>query len=197
MHLNSEIALDFLELRLTKEQMMFWSQHLEQCNDCADIAARWAHLAGGLKRSHLMSASDEELERAMNIFRARTEAGPSRFQTVFAAIVFDSFLQPAMAGVRGTAPANARQLILRADEFDIHIRIWSKHGDRQMLGQLLPCKDNEFVRKAQFHLVQNKERIESTTSDETGEFHFTKVPAGELSLQIEMPHLTLVGTLNV
>ena len=86
---------------------------------------------------------------------------------------------------------------MRAEEFDIHIKIWGELNHKQMLGQLLPRSGDDFVHSARFHLLRNGERLESTAVDETGEFHFTDVPEGDLSLQIDLPNLTVIGALNV
>jgi hypothetical protein len=84
---------------------------------------------------------------------------------------------------------------MRAEEFDIHIKIWGEQDRKQMLGQLLPRSREDFVRAARFHLLRNGERLESTAIDSMGEFHFTDVPEGDLSLQIDLPNLTVIGSL--
>jgi hypothetical protein len=53
------------------------------------------------------------------------------------------------------------------------------------------------VSAARFHLLCNGERLESTGTDEMGEFRFTDLPEGVLSLQIDLPNLTVIGSLNV
>ena len=86
---------------------------------------------------------------------------------------------------------------MRAEEFDVHIKVWGEPDHRQMLGQLLPRSGESFVRVARFHLLRNGERLETVAVDEMGEFQFTDVPAGDLSLQIDLPNLTVIGALNV
>ena len=198
MHLNAETALDFLEGRLGTDQQAFWKSHMEDCNKCATDVLQWQQLRGGLKRSHLANVPDQDLENALHIYAPlEKEAEPSIFRSLVASIVFDSFLQPSLAGVRGASARLSRQLVMRAEEFDIHIKIWGDRQHRQMLGQLLPRSGMEFGGGARFHLLRNGERIESTTTDEVGEFHFTEVPDGDLSLQIDLPNLTVIGALNV
>jgi hypothetical protein len=196
MHLNTDIALDFVERRLAKDQEAFWKRHMDLCSKCAKDVLLWKQIKLGLKQSHLISASEEELEKAMNIF-SPVEQQPSVLRALMATIVFDSFLQPAMAGVRGTPDPPARQVVMRAEEFDIHIKIWGDRNRRQILGQLLPRHSKDFIQSARFHLLRNGQRVESTTNDETGEFNFTDVPEGDLSLQIDLPNLTVIGALNI
>jgi anti-sigma factor RsiW len=195
MHLDAESALDFIEGRLEKDREAFWRQHIEACNDCATDIRHWQELAVNLKRSHLVSASERDLDNAVHIFPSPATE-PWRLRSIFATTVFDSFLQPALAGARGGS-STARQMVMRAEEFDIHVKIWGDEDRRQMLGQVLPRNGKDFVRSARFHLLRNGERIESTATDATGEFHFTDVPEGDLSLQIDLPNLTVIGALHL
>ena len=195
MHLSSNIALDLGEGRLTVEENAFWRSHLELCKECTAEMGRWREFQIDVKRSHLMSAPEESVKSAMLISSAGPqESGPSTRYAV-AALIFDSFLEPALAGARGTS-ATARQLVMRAEQFDIHLKIWGEREHRQMLGQVLPRGGADFVPSARFHLLQNGERLETAAVDETGEFHFTELPEGDLSLQIDLPHLTVIGALN-
>ena len=132
---------------------------------------------------------------AVRIISSRPVESGSPSRSARAAIVFDSFLEPALAGVRGAAAA-ARQVVMRAEEFDIHIKIWGEPEHRQMLGQLLPRTGRSFVESANLHLLQHGERLETATPDKTGEFHFTDLPDGDLSLQIDLPNLTVIGALK-
>jgi len=196
MHLSAEMAFDLLEGRLLPDQSAFWRQHLEICRVCAGHVEEWRTLGITLRRSHLKSAPDEDLRKAMNIFPHSPEHKASTIRSVIASIIFDSFTEPAFAGVRGGAAA-ARQLVMHAEEFDIHVKIWGDSDRRQMLGQLLPRSGKNFVNTARFHLLRNGERIETTAVDDMGEFHFSDVPEGDLSLQIDLPNLTVIGALNV
>jgi hypothetical protein len=196
MHLSSEIALDFLGGRLDPDKTMFWKQHLEVCHECAQEIGRFRQLEIDLKRSHLTSASDQQMQQTMKIYTQKPEGGSSGIRSVLASLVFDSFMEPAMAGARGTSGA-ARQLVMRAEEFDIHVKIWGDEEHRQMLGQLLPRSGQDFVQTARFHLLRNGERVESTSVDEVGEFYFGDLPDGNLSIQVDLPNLTVVGALNI
>jgi hypothetical protein len=196
MHLRTETALDFLEGRLEPGEQIFWKQHLQGCDSCKKELGLWQQLGTDMKRSHLKSAPQEDLKKALQIFPKPSEVLLPTLRHVLATLMFDSFFEPAFAGSRGAA-GTARQMVLRAEEFDIHIKIWGERENRQMLGQLLPRGGENFVRVARFHLLRNGERLETTGVDEVGEFHFTEVPEGDLSLQIDLPNLTVIGALNV
>jgi hypothetical protein len=115
---------------------------------------------------------------------------------ITASVVFDSLFEPEITGFRGDSAGPARKFILRDEEYDIHIRISGDEDRRQIRAQLLPRAGKGFAQPAQCHLLRDGARFQSTTTNETGEFHFDEVPAGDLNLQIDLPGLTIVGSLN-
>jgi hypothetical protein len=149
-----------------------------------------------LKRSHLQSAPDDDLANVIGFFRVRPGRPDTLSRRVKAAIVFNSRAEAVAAGARG-AVKEARQMVLRAEEFDIHVRISDDADHKHLIGQLLPRGGGGFVRNARLHLLCNGERIETTCVDELGEFHFKDIPSGLLSLQIDLPNLTVIGALNI
>ena len=116
-------------------------------------------------------------------------------RSVVARIVFDSFREPVVTGFRGSV-GPARRFILRDEDFDIHIKIWGDENSRHIRGQVLPRSGKEFAQPAQCHLLRQGTRFHSTSTNETGEFHFDEVPAGDLTLQVDLPGLTIVGSLT-
>ena len=194
MHLNTETAFDMIDSRLQHPYYQFWTEHLSGCDDCRQELDRCRLLHKQLKRENLKSAPEEDIRRAMNLFPIPQAGRLSAARTVFAVLVFDSFAQPAWMGARGTS--DARQLVLRAEEFDIHVKIWGGAQRRRMMGQLLPRGGREFGLPARVHLYRNGVKIETSAMDGTGEFRFDEIPDGPLSLQIDLPHTTVIGPLN-
>jgi hypothetical protein len=194
MHMSTETALNLADGRLEPAEAEFWQKHMLTCTSCTQDMTDWRNLAITLKRSHLENAPSKDLERAFNLL-ARSSSAGSKLRQVVAGIIFDSFQQPAFAGARGGATA-ARQLVLRAEEFDIHVKIWGDPHHRQLLGQMLSRSGDQLQGTAHFHLLRNGERLESTPMNDMGEFHFTDVPEGDLSLQIDLPNLTVIGALR-
>jgi hypothetical protein len=199
MHLDTETVIDLMEGRLAKATQQEWLQHADNCSRCSIELQSWQNLSLALKRSHLYSASDALLEKVQSVFQRTPQPADSptkgSLRQILATLVFDSFNQPAIAGARGQTAT--RQVVMRAEEFDIHVRIWATNESRQVLGQIQPRGTNTFIDTARLHLLQNGERVSSADVNELGEFHFDFVPAGLLSLQIDLPHLTVIGALDV
>jgi hypothetical protein len=146
-----------------------------------------------LKRANLESAPQSIIRGAENMFEPPAKKPTVR--QVLASLVFDSFAQPVMAGARG-ATATSRQMVLQAEGYDIHLKIWGTASARRMAGQILARSERSFVHAARLHLLRDGERLDSTAVDKFGEFEFEVIPEGFLSLQVDLPHLTVVGTLS-
>jgi len=86
--------------------------------------------------------------------------------------------------------------VLRAENFDVHVKIFGDPMERQLIGQIFARNEASFPNAAQLHLLQNGERVGMTMLDQFGGFQFEEIPPGSLSLQIDLPHLTVVGALN-
>ncbi len=146
-----------------------------------------------LKRANLVSAPHSLLRAVEAVFDQPAER-PRTIREALAALVFDSFAQPSLAGARGAA--TSRQMVLRAEGFDIHLKICGVAPSRRMAGQVLARNERSFVHGARLHLIRDGERFISTAVDKFGEFEFETLPDGFLSLQVDLPHLTVIGTLN-
>src|SRR5262249_802252 len=119
MHLNTEATLDFVEGRLNKEEEAFWKKHMEICSDCVRTVKEWTQLRMDLRGTDLVSGRERDLQNVYEILEPGTGSEPAAPRSTLATIVFDSFLQPAPAGARGGSGPAARQLVMRAEEFDI------------------------------------------------------------------------------
>ncbi len=196
MHLTASEALDLVEGKASESQNAFWTSHAKSCGDCQEQLEIWQKMYLILKHGQLESAPEYWIRKAEAIFQSpKTRGVVPTFRQVLALVTFDNFAQPALAGARGTA--NTRQVVLRAEGFDIHIRISGESERRRMTGQVLAVGEATFVNGAMMHLVRDGIRIESTSVDSLGEFEFQELPEGPLNLQLDLPHLTIVGALNV
>src|SRR5437867_2266671 len=131
-HLTRETALDFLEQRLDTGQALRWKQHLKQCARCTRYLAEWEHLLTALKGFNLQNAPERDMQKAIAIFPHRSDERRPSIRRIWATTVFDSFSGPALAGARGV-PAIGRQIILQAEDFDIHVQIRGEREPRQIL----------------------------------------------------------------
>jgi hypothetical protein len=182
LHLTLESIIDLLEGRSD-------DKHADQCPECRGRVEEWRLLHSRLHRSHLTDAPSAALKAAYGIPGPRPGIGQA-----VASLIFDSFSQPAFAGARGAS--EARQVVLRTAEIDIHVRISGKPESRQISGQILTRSDSAIPETVRVHLVQNDARIRSADLNPLGEFEFGHAPDGMLSLQVDLPNRTVYGPLG-
>ncbi len=111
-----------------------------------------------------------------------------------ASVIFDSDWHAGSAGFRGQS--DTRQLVLRALDVDIHVKLWEAEGHLTLMGQVLTQGPDEWASQATVHLISGGHRVNSASPDELGEFRFENVPDQPLSLQVDLPTLTLIGSLQ-
>jgi len=180
MHLSSEVVFDLLEGRAQLLQAAALNAHIHMCSDCNQQLNEWRKVHALLGRTHLAHAPDNVLRNAEAIFTPPRASAAAAIRQI--------------AGARGAT--DDRQVVLRAEEFDVHIKIFGDNGQRQLIGQIFARDENTFPKSTRLQLLQNGERVGMTQVDQFGGFQFEEVPQGSLSLQIDMPNLTVVGALN-
>ena len=113
---------------------------------------------------------------------------------IVATILFDSLTQP-IADARGAT--DDHHVVMRAEEFDIHLRISANPSQHQIVGQVFARNETEFLSSVCLHLLLNGTRFKTTWSDNFGQFQFDEVPPGVFRLQLDLPHLTVVGGITI
>jgi hypothetical protein len=152
----------------------------------------WQEIRDRLHRHNLESAPAFVTHAANDIFEPRNEKS---LREIIASVLFDSFSQPALAGARGSAAA--RQLLLSAEQFDVHLRMSTVGNQRRIAGQILSRGKDIDLTGAQLHLLSEGKRIETAVADQFGEFEFLEVADGPLDLVIELSNIKIRGTLNL
>jgi hypothetical protein len=194
MHLNSDLALDLIEGRLVSSEIPALTEHTQRCRNCGQQLTEWRRIHSRLTGPHLKSAPPALLEDAETIFGG-VDGKPTTFPEIIAAVVFDSLLQPALAGARGTT--DARQILMHAEELDIHLKISTNPPQHQILGQVFVRNDSQFLNNVRLHLLRDGTPFKSTWSDNFGDFRFDEVPHGVFRLQIDLPELTVVAGISI
>jgi len=114
----------------------------------------------------------------------------SKEPQLVATIVYNSLTHATMAGFRGAA--ESQQIIFHADGLSIHLRISKVKAERIILGQLLQRSSDEFLSETTVTLVSGAQKIRTTTTNSHGEFRFSGVPAGALTIEAEIPSRPLL-----
>src|SRR5213593_2702267 len=91
-------------------------------------------------------------------------------QIIHASVVFDSNKNTEGLGFRGVS--DARHVVLRALDVDVHVKLWETEGQLTLMGQVMTQGPDEWAAQATVHLISEGERVGSANPDELGEFRF-------------------------
>lgn len=169
-------------------------KHLaDGCKRCEETVALWQKIrkTAALEASYQPPAADVRVAKAA----FATPGRPSRRTAKgnFVEVMFDSFLQPMLAGAR-SSDLGTRQMLYRADPYQIDIQIEAKpEGNRLVVtGQLLDVSSPGVVgRDVKVTLSNHRGKVVHTVTNQFGEFCGELENAGDLELsfpgQLEKP----------
>ena len=125
---------------------------------------------------------------------SRDESGAERVPLI-ASIVFNSLTHANIKGFRG--PMESQQIIFQAEDLSIHLRVSKPDQERVILGQLLQQAPDSFIAGARISLLLESGKIGSTVTNSLGEFRFSAVPVGALTLEADISARRLIANFKV
>jgi hypothetical protein len=111
------------------------------------------------------------------------------------ALVFDSFRQPQLAGVRA-AGTTARELLYKAGHYMIKLQVETAAADRvSIVGQILDERDPEGgLRDIVVRALKGSKTLDRTLTNRLGEFHLEPDATEKLQLSVNVRE---IGTFAV
>jgi hypothetical protein len=159
---------------------MTMQQHLDDgCKTCAAKLETWQSVLA-VAGAEISLEPPADVVRLVKSFAVAPKASPG------VRLVFDSMLQPATAGVRGSL--SARQLLYQTDEYYIDLRLEPRReADRACLvGQVVNrAKDKDRLAQGiSVSLKTGNLPLAETTVNQYGEFQFEFATASDLCISI-------------
>jgi hypothetical protein len=142
-HLSFERLVDLVEGRLPPAEQTPLLTHLSSCTRCAAEKAWLERVIGLMRADTNEDAPPAVIARAQRLFQTRVApvspeaaTGSPLRRRISALLHFDSLQRPLALGMRGGQPA-ARQLLLKAEDYELDVRITPAGTTWQVSGQLL------------------------------------------------------------
>lgn len=188
--LTMEQILDWLEGRLSAQAAATVAAQVAVADAALQAQVAWARAFLQLGEAVIVETPSPALhQRLQQLFvdhgrqRQTTTAEPGFWQRLVAALTFDSFLQPGLAGVRSADTLVTRQLVYSTDLADVALNIGRErtHDRHTLAGQLLPTGALDPA-TVSVQLLHNEREVGITLTDDLGEFTFTALPVGEYQL---------------
>lgn len=183
-HLTTEEGIDLVNQVLSPSERLAMERHLEcGCQRCMKTISRWRRV----RRMAAAEASHQPPSETVRIAKAAFAGSPwarVRKASGVIEVLFDSFLHPALEGVR-SAGAGTRRMLYRADPFQVDLQIEASVGGASVVvtGQLLDLRDPEVVGCHVPLMLSNlRGRVIRATTNQFGEFREEIEGTGDLEL---------------
>jgi hypothetical protein len=189
-HLNAENLMEYVDGRVTDEAKATVESHLAQCSDCLELKQELGQFILQLQSDAAFEPPTELVQWGVSLFQPMLqpkESTSGRIRKFVASLVFDTFDEPMLAGVRRVG-APPRQLLFRAGDVDVDVKIESMEANDRisLVGQVLSNTekffDNTPVKLESHGTVRYK-----TMTNFVGEFAFDEVPKDTYHLSVDLP----------
>jgi hypothetical protein len=182
-HFSEASWADFAKKLVSKAERMAMQKHLDDgCEKCTITLQTWESVVSVAEQEQVLTPPDD-IVRVVKSFAAAAQASPG------VQLVFDSNLQPAVAGIRGSVAA--RQLLYQTDQYFVDLRLEPRReSDRGCLvGQVMNRSGADWVSDGiAVRLKTGNLPLAETTANQFGEFQFDFEAASDLSISIVQKH---------
>jgi hypothetical protein len=186
-HFSSQEWVDFVNQRVTAGQQEALQKHLATgCKRCKETVSLWHKVSKTASAEASYQPPADTVRVAKAAFAASGRAQVKRESQSLIEVLFDSFLQPAVAGARSVV-IGTRQMLYRADPYQIDIQIEPKPGSNRLVitGQLLDLSHPGVIgRDIQVTLSNRRGNTVLAQTNQFGEFSGEIENSGDLELSI-------------
>jgi hypothetical protein len=189
-HFTTEKWIDFVNEVVTTGEKVLMEKHLGQgCRRCMGTVSLWQKV----RQSAAVEGNYQPPEASVRLAKAAFVGAGLKRQEKGAGsrvkVLFDSFLQPVFEGAR-SAGSTTRQMLYRADPFQIDIQVEAKLGSGRIVvtGQLLDLSNPEIIARGIGILLSNmRGNVLHTVANEFGEFSGEIDNSGDLQMTFAGP----------
>jgi hypothetical protein len=186
-HFETQEWIDFVNQRVKGNQQEAMQKHLATgCKRCTETFSLWQKVSktAAAEASYQPPAGTVRLAKAA--FATAGLARPQKESRGAIEVLFDSFLEPAVAGARSVV-IGTRQMLYRADPYQIDLQIEPKPGSNRLVitGQLLDLNHPGLSgRDIQVTLSNRRGNTIMASTSQFGEFSGEIENSGDLELTI-------------
>jgi hypothetical protein len=194
-HFEVQSWVDFARNLLKAEQKTAIQKHLDEgCKSCSEEWAIWQQVAEVAKRERSFQPSESAVRAVEAQFALNSPKPEKSALGKLAELMFDTFQQPAMVGVRA-GESTGRQLLYKQGSCFIDLRLEQKSGaDRvSLVGQVLDSTAPEGCFKhIPVYLLRKRDKVAKTETNEAGEFQLEFKLESDLQLSFGVPGVAVM-----
>lgn len=187
-HFSTQEWIDFVNQTASISERQAMDRHLTVgCTRCRETVSLWqkVHNTAAIEPSYQPPANAVRLAKAG--FSAQFTRDHRRASRGIVQVLFDSFLQPALAGARSVGLGTTRQMLYRADPYQIDVQIEGKPGSNRIVvaGQILDMSNPSLMSQNMRVTLSNcRGNSVLTATSDFGEFVGEVENSGDLELSI-------------
>jgi hypothetical protein len=188
-HITVEDLINYIDGLVSGVEKSTLESHVSTCGDCAELKQEFQALIHRFKDDSSFEPPANLVKWSIDLFQplAQPQGAISGIRKFIASLVFDTYDQPMLAGVRRVG-APPRQLLFRAGDVDVDVKIESMEANDRitLVGQVLSNTDKFFdntpVKLESHGIVRYR-----TRTNVVGEFSFDEVPKDTYHLSVDLP----------
>jgi hypothetical protein len=189
-HFTTKEWIDFVNQAVTSDRQTAMQRHLENgCKRGGETVALWQKVRKTAAAEAGYQPPLESVRAAKAAFATARWASKLKGADSFIAVLFDSFLQPALAGAR-SAGTGMRQLLYRADPYQVDVQIEMRPEGNHLVitGQLLNfSRPDVAASQVQVTLSNRRGSLVHTMTNRFGEFGGEIENSGDLEISFPRP----------
>ncbi|HEY2380775.1 MAG TPA: zf-HC2 domain-containing protein [Terriglobia bacterium] len=185
-HVSADDILTYLDGKASDARQSALEAHLAVCAGCAEEKKQFQALEFRLRQEPRFEPPADAVQAWIDLFPGPLQKPKSPLRQIIASLVFDTFDQPLLAGVRSHGGA-LRPSMYRAGAagLDVKIEVTEANERITIAGQLFSGVAH-FLDNTNVALESGGILRYQTRTNETGEFSFD-VPADTYHLLIDLP----------
>jgi hypothetical protein len=189
-HYSLEKWVDFVRGVVQEDEKREMQTHLETgCKQCSKESGMWQRLQQVARRESAYAPSAGAVRIVNAAFLSRPARQLRHAKPAVASLLFDSFRNPLLAGVRSAASAS-QQLLYGAGDYRIDVRIEPQMDSEKVviIGQILNSADpDERVSGALVSLIKGRKTVAESVTSQFGEFQIECELAQSFRLAVLLP----------
>jgi hypothetical protein len=186
-HFTTEEWIDFANEAVAGSKRQDMVRHLEEgCPRCKKSASLWQKVRQTAKSAAECQPPESAVRIAKAGFTGVRLEGKLANAPGLVQVLFDSFLQPSVAGARSSG-SGMRQMLYRAEPYQVDLQIEAKPGANKLVvtGQLLDLRNPDVPGRDVPVIISNlRGHVVQTVTNEFGEFREEIRASSDLELKL-------------
>jgi hypothetical protein len=186
-HFSTDGWIDFVNQVVTSDRREEMQRHLATgCKACKETVSLWQKVSKSAAAEATYQPPAEAVRLAKAAYLTSRLNAPQNVSQGIVEVLFDSFLQPALAGARSLV-IGTRQMLYRADPYQIDIQIEPKPGGNRLVitGQILDISNPGVIgRDIPVTISNHRGNSVIAATNQFGEFSGEVENSGDLEISI-------------